>query len=226
MFTTNVGMRPAEPCTVSVVATHQVLTIILICLMRQVLSLSFCQANNICCLQLTLIFIGMQVQIRHLENASGHHYLPDDIFYLEEQNRFTSNFSLHFKPCVKCILNSGKTSTLLRILLASSEMEAKSPQKHQKSLDAAELTGHGMCWRFQLHGFCTCLPLSLRFYGGLFFDLFCLEQSHDFYCSDCIAWETVNCKHCRSALRQRLSYVEFALNLFLQCSFSSCRRLH
>ena len=36
IFTTNVGMRPAEPCTISVAATHQLLTQILLSLMRQV----------------------------------------------------------------------------------------------------------------------------------------------------------------------------------------------
>ena len=38
IFTTNVGMRPAEPCTISVVATHQLLTQILLAVMRQVRS--------------------------------------------------------------------------------------------------------------------------------------------------------------------------------------------
>ena len=36
IFTTNVGMRPAEPCSISVIATHQLLTQILLALMRQV----------------------------------------------------------------------------------------------------------------------------------------------------------------------------------------------
>ncbi|KAJ1463725.1 expressed protein, partial [Baffinella frigidus] len=35
VFTTFVGMRPAEPCTVSVVATHALLTEILIYLMQK-----------------------------------------------------------------------------------------------------------------------------------------------------------------------------------------------
>ena len=36
IFTTNVGMRPAEPCTISVAATHQLLTQILLSIMRLV----------------------------------------------------------------------------------------------------------------------------------------------------------------------------------------------
>jgi len=36
IFSTNIGMRPAEPCTISVAATHQLLTEILIYLMKKV----------------------------------------------------------------------------------------------------------------------------------------------------------------------------------------------
>ena len=36
IFSTNIGMRPAEPCTISVAATHQLLTEILIYVMKKV----------------------------------------------------------------------------------------------------------------------------------------------------------------------------------------------
>ena len=86
VFTTNVGMRPAEPCTISVVATHQVLTNILLSLMRQVL----CLLCGVCSTSVAVerIFLPNQVQIRNLEEVTGHPFLPDDFFHLEEQNRY------------------------------------------------------------------------------------------------------------------------------------------
>jgi len=61
IFTTDVGIRPAEPCTVSVAATHQVLTQILIYLMRK-------------------------VQLNGLEEVSGGRYTMEDITILEDLN--------------------------------------------------------------------------------------------------------------------------------------------
>jgi hypothetical protein len=61
IFTTDVGIRPAEPCTVSVAATHQVLTQILFYLMRK-------------------------VQLNGLEDVSGGRYTMEDIKILEDLN--------------------------------------------------------------------------------------------------------------------------------------------
>mmetsp|Transcript_44819 Transcript_44819/g.112412 ORF Transcript_44819/g.112412 Transcript_44819/m.112412 type:complete len:1579 (+) Transcript_44819:96-4832(+) len=60
-FTTDVGMRPAEACTVTLVGMHQMLTEILMHLMKK-------------------------VQLDDLEYASGGAYLPDDIMQLQDTN--------------------------------------------------------------------------------------------------------------------------------------------
>jgi len=61
IFSTFVGIRPAEPCTVSVAATHQLLTQILLYLMQK-------------------------VQLDRLEGPSGGFYLPDDCRQLDHLN--------------------------------------------------------------------------------------------------------------------------------------------
>jgi hypothetical protein len=61
VFSTEVGMRPAEPCSVSVAATHQILTQILLYLMRK-------------------------VQLDHLEEVAGGKYSVEDFKVLEELN--------------------------------------------------------------------------------------------------------------------------------------------
>jgi len=61
-FTTDIGMRPAEACTVTLVGMHQLLTEILMYLMKKV------QADD-------------------LEYASGGGYLPDDIKQLADTNK-------------------------------------------------------------------------------------------------------------------------------------------
>jgi hypothetical protein len=61
VFSTEVGIRPAEPCTVSVAATHQILTQILLYLMRK-------------------------VQLDGLEEASGGKYTVEDYKQLEDLN--------------------------------------------------------------------------------------------------------------------------------------------
>mmetsp|Transcript_53860 Transcript_53860/g.128012 ORF Transcript_53860/g.128012 Transcript_53860/m.128012 type:complete len:1454 (-) Transcript_53860:172-4533(-) len=61
IFSTFVGIRPAEPCTVSVAATHQLLTQILLYLMQK-------------------------IQLEKLDSASGGDYLPDDCLQLDHQN--------------------------------------------------------------------------------------------------------------------------------------------
>ncbi|EKX55458.1 hypothetical protein GUITHDRAFT_99235 [Guillardia theta CCMP2712] len=58
-FSTEVGIRPAEPCTVSVVASHQLLTQLLIYLMKK-------------------------VQLDGMEEASGGKYTVEDVKVLEE----------------------------------------------------------------------------------------------------------------------------------------------
>lgn len=61
VFSTEVGLRPAEPCSVSVAATHQILTNILLYLMRK-------------------------VQLDGLEEASGGKYTVEDYKQLEDLN--------------------------------------------------------------------------------------------------------------------------------------------
>ena len=61
IFSTEVGLRPAEPCTISVAASHQILTQILIDLMRK-------------------------VQLDGLDEVSGGMYTPEDIKVLEDLN--------------------------------------------------------------------------------------------------------------------------------------------
>ena len=62
VFTTEVGIRPAEPCSISVAATHQILTQILLYLMRK-------------------------VQLDGLEDVSGGKYTVEDFKILEDLNQ-------------------------------------------------------------------------------------------------------------------------------------------